>query len=105
MGRKLDDAQRRVRRDECDLPSRNRPLYRWKFVEAAERDALRTYHAGASAVKDELAARRAAKGLLTIKIGGKVMREVKLDACDTIDPLATMKARAPQKPRKPTPRP
>jgi hypothetical protein len=46
---------------------------------------------------DELAARRAAKAILTITIGGKVAREVKLKPGDTLDPLATMKARAPRK--------
>jgi hypothetical protein len=40
-----------------------------------------------------------------ITIGGNVAREVKLDPGDTLDPLATMKARAPRRPRKPTPNP
>ena len=55
-------------------------------------------------MKDDLAARRAAKGIMTIKIGAgshSLVRHVKLDAGDMIDPLATIKARAPRKRQRP----
>ena len=52
-------------------------------------------------MKDELAGRRAAKGVVTIKVGDAV-RHVQLAPADTIDPAATLKARSRRKPLKPT---
>jgi hypothetical protein len=55
-------------------------------------------------VKDELAARRAAKGIVTITVRGgttSIVRQVMLDAGDTIDPIATLKARRRRKRPKP----
>lgn len=50
--------------------------------------------------KDELAARRAAKGIMTITIGG-VKRDVQLPLQAALDPNAMLKARAPRKRRPP----
>lgn len=48
---------------------------------------------------DELAARRALKATLTISIGGRE-RKLPIPAAFTPDPAATLRARAPRKPRR-----
>jgi hypothetical protein len=57
-------------------------------------------------VKDELARRSAAKAIMKITVSGgghSVVREVPIPVEQTIDPLATLKARAPRKRRRSSP--
>jgi hypothetical protein len=52
-------------------------------------------------VKDELAARRARKGIVTISINGKVVKELQFDAGQMRDPLDALKGRRRRKRLKP----